>query len=238
MNDKHLGKRKIIRVKLSDTVEKELEELIISRHFDVGEQLPSERDLMKTFGVGRPSIREALSGLQRKGLLILRSGERPIVTEPSPALLLSDLSSLAKRILSDQRGLLAFQEFRELFEIGLVRQVTLMATDEDIYQLQEALHNNRLAIENEESFARTDIAFHRVLAVIPNNPIYIAIHEALVEWLIKARPKLKDFKKNNKTSFKFHEALVKAISNKEIYKAQELMSQHMNNAVDTYSKNP
>lgn len=236
MNDKFLSKRKITRVKLSDTVEKELEELIISRHFDVGEQLPSERDLMQTFGVGRPSIREALFGLQRKGLLLLRSGERPTVTEPSPALMLNDLSSLAKRILSDQTGLKAFEEFREMFEIGLVRQAAIMATEEDVSRLQEALHYNKLAIDDEDAFARTDIAFHRVLAQIPNNLVFLAIHEALVEWLIKARPKLKDFKKNNKASFKYHEKLVKAIADKDANKAQELMSQHMSNVFDIYSK--
>lgn len=235
MNDKSLSKRKITRVKLSDTVEKELEELIISRHFDVGEQLPSERDLMQTFGVGRPSIREALFGLQRKGLLALRSGERPTVTEPSPALMLNDLSSLAKRILSDQAGLVAFEEFREMFEIGLARQAALMATEEDLSQLREALHYNKLAIEDEEAFARTDIAFHRVLAEIPNNPVYLAIHEALVEWLIKARPKLKDFKKNTKVSFKFHEKLFAAISEGDANKAQELMSLHMSNVNEVYA---
>ncbi|MDI4746102.1 GntR family transcriptional regulator, partial [Salmonella enterica subsp. enterica serovar Kentucky] len=37
--------------------------------FGEGEQLPSERELMAFFNVGRPSVREALAALKRKGLV-------------------------------------------------------------------------------------------------------------------------------------------------------------------------
>ena len=49
-------------------VEEELEQMIRRREFGEGEQLPSERELMAFFNVGRPSVREALAALKRKGL--------------------------------------------------------------------------------------------------------------------------------------------------------------------------
>ena len=39
---------------------------------------------MKMFGVGRASIREALYTLGRMGLVQVRTGERPLVTRPTP----------------------------------------------------------------------------------------------------------------------------------------------------------
>ena len=59
-------KRRVERKKLSDTVEEELEQMIRQGEIPEGDALPSERDLMAAFGVGRPSIRDALSGLARK----------------------------------------------------------------------------------------------------------------------------------------------------------------------------
>ena len=48
-----------------------------------GDKLPSERELMATYQVGRPAIREAMQNLQRSGLVRIRHGERPRVAEPS-----------------------------------------------------------------------------------------------------------------------------------------------------------
>lgn len=62
-------KKPVVRKKLSETVEEELEMMIRQGELAEGEALPSERDLMAAFGVGRPSIRDALSALQRKGLV-------------------------------------------------------------------------------------------------------------------------------------------------------------------------
>ena len=36
-------------------------------------------------------------------------------------------------------------------------------------------------------FERTDVAFHYVLATIAKNPIFTAVHDALVEWLTSQR---------------------------------------------------
>ena len=45
----------VARKKLSEMVEEELEQMIRRREFGEGEQLPSERELMAFFNVGRPS---------------------------------------------------------------------------------------------------------------------------------------------------------------------------------------
>ena len=58
-----LRNRPLARKKLSEMVEEELEQMIRRREFGEGEQLPSERELMAFFNVGRPSVREALAAL-------------------------------------------------------------------------------------------------------------------------------------------------------------------------------
>src|SRR5918999_1067753 len=50
----------IQRRKLHEEVALRIEEMIHSGRYAVGAQLPSERELTERFGVGRPSVREAL----------------------------------------------------------------------------------------------------------------------------------------------------------------------------------
>jgi len=84
-----LRRRPLARVKLSEMVEEELEQMIRRREFSEGEQLPSERELMTFFNVGRPSVREALAALKRKGLVQINNGERARVSRPSADTIIS-----------------------------------------------------------------------------------------------------------------------------------------------------
>lgn len=86
-------------------VEEELENMIRRREFAEGEQLPSERELMTFFNVGRPSVREALAALKRKGLVQINNGERARVSRPSADTIIGELSGMAKDFLSHPAGL-------------------------------------------------------------------------------------------------------------------------------------
>lgn len=57
----------IARRKLGEQVLEQLLLMIESGAVKPGDALPSERDLMATYGVGRPAVREALQALQSRG---------------------------------------------------------------------------------------------------------------------------------------------------------------------------
>ena len=54
--------------KLSDEVTERLLLLFESGEIKPGDEMPSERELMKRFRVGRPAVREALQSLERLGI--------------------------------------------------------------------------------------------------------------------------------------------------------------------------
>jgi GntR family transcriptional regulator, transcriptional repressor for pyruvate dehydrogenase complex len=60
--------------KLSHSVVRQIEQLILRGILRPGERLPSERELSERLGVSRPSLREAVSELQSRGLLATRAG--------------------------------------------------------------------------------------------------------------------------------------------------------------------
>src|SRR3546814_6720858 len=73
----------IVRRKLADEVFDRLKAMIVSGERSPGESLPSERELMARFGVGRPAIREAMQALANLGLVTISHGERARVREIS-----------------------------------------------------------------------------------------------------------------------------------------------------------
>lgn len=129
---RNLRRRPLARKKLSEMVEEELEQMIRRREFGEGEQLPSERELMAFFNVGRPSVREALAALKRKGLVQINNGERARVSRPSADTIIGELSGMAKDFLSHPGGIAHFEQLRLFFESSLVRYAAEHATDEQI----------------------------------------------------------------------------------------------------------
>lgn len=231
-----LSRRPLARKKLSEMVEEELEQMIRRREFGEGEQLPSERELMAFFNVGRPSVREALAALKRKGLVQINNGERARVSRPSADTIISELSGMAKDFLSHPGGIAHFEQLRLFFESSLVRYAAEHATDDQIAKLSKALEINSQALDDNALFIRSDVDFHRVLAEIPGNPIFMAIHVALLDWLIAARPKVaeQELHHHNSVSYQQHIAIVDAIRDRDPDEADRALQTHLNSVSATW----
>lgn len=61
--------QKVQPEKLSASVVKQIEQLILRGILSPGERLPAERELAERLGVSRPSLRDAIGELQARGLL-------------------------------------------------------------------------------------------------------------------------------------------------------------------------
>ena len=143
------------RTRLFEQIAEILEHRIRGRDVMAGTELPSERDLMKEFNVGRTAVREALFHLQRMGLVELKPGARARVAAPSPAAVMSSLAGSARYLLSEPEGIRHFQDARILFETGLIRDAARLATDDDIERLRAALEANRESIGDLRRFERS-----------------------------------------------------------------------------------
>jgi GntR family transcriptional repressor for pyruvate dehydrogenase complex len=224
----------IRRRKLSEEVAARLEAMIQEGGYQPGDQLPSERDLMKQFGVGRPAVREALYSLQTMGLVAVSSGERARVTRPTPKLVIESLAGTARLMLSEPDGIRHFQQARTFFEIGLARHAAEHATEADLIDLRRALEENRLSIGNIRRFEQTDMAFHYVLAVIPRNPIFTAIHAAIAEWLMEQRTMTLTYPGQNEIAYRAHAAITEAIAARDPDRSERVIRAHLDQVADLY----
>jgi DNA-binding FadR family transcriptional regulator len=179
------GTQKITKRKLSDDVLDRLMELIQSGHYAPGDTFPSERQLMERFGVGRPAVREAMQSLQNAGLISVKQGHRPKVTEPTATGIISQIDIAAQHLLNQSPSSLEhLKDARLLFEVGVVRRAAEKATEKDAARMQAALDLQEECYQTDpDKFVKADIAFHIAIAETTGNPILVATERAMLGWL-------------------------------------------------------
>jgi len=216
-----------VRRKLYQEIVDRIEAMIHDGRYTVGGTLPSEREIMEVFGVGRTSVREALFALQRMGLVTISSGERARVTAPTPKALVGELRGAARYLLAQPEGVRQFQQARAMFEVALVRYAAEHASADDIESMRVALDANHKSIGDDVRFQKTDVAFHFVLAQVPHNPIFTALHAAMASWLLEQRETSIRAKGSDRAAYRAHVRVFEAIAVHDVDAAEAAMRAHL-----------
>ncbi|SEN72208.1 transcriptional regulator, GntR family [Loktanella fryxellensis] len=222
------------RDRLSDQIAKDIEARVLSGEIAVGEQLPSERDLMAHYGVGRPAVREALLWLNKTGFLSVTNGDRSRVTEPDPRDLLQLLSGASKMLLSRKEGIRQFQKTRTFVEVAIVREAVRLATDTDVAALEALLLRNEACADDIAAFSVTDDAFHHRIASIAQDPLLDALYHIVLELLEDQRRMSLSHPDALARAIAAHRAIFEALRDRDADRAEAAMRAHLATVVETY----
>jgi len=216
--------------RLADVLLAELGQMIASGVLPSGARLPTERELMRRYGVSRSAVREAIQGLSARGLVLTRPGHRPVVLGRSYEAAVDTLGRLVSHLVEDEVGVRNLFETRVFLEAALARHAALHARRDDIAALQSALEANRAAIGDPERFYATDAAFHALLYRVPRNPIFPEIHRAYLEWLQhqwRLLPRGAEFDQVNHAA---HAEILDAIGARDPDAAEAALRRHLSTA--------
>ncbi|MFB9902796.1 FadR/GntR family transcriptional regulator [Allokutzneria oryzae] len=158
-------------VRAYERVVEQIEEAVLCGRLRPGEHLPSERDLMVQFGVGRSTVREALRVLQSNGLVRSRAGDPrgAQVQAVSPGALQKSMTMLAR---ADTLGLAELVQFRMLLEGSANQLAARLRTPEQLAEMDTAMDVMRTAVdEGYAEFSRADVAFHEAVARATGNTL-------------------------------------------------------------------
>ncbi|UAY55322.1 FadR/GntR family transcriptional regulator [Arachidicoccus terrestris] len=158
---------------LADEVAVRLQQQITSGVFKVGDKLPIELQLMKSFGVGRSSVREAIKILANRGLLSVQQGVGTFVE--SQVALSEPLGQRLKR--ADIKDL---DEVRKLLELKIAEKAAENYTAKHIEKMKAYLAaRNRAAQSGDLAGAiKADIHFHITIAEASGNEILLDLYKA------------------------------------------------------------
>lgn len=222
------------RDRLSDQIAKDIEARVLSGELAIGDRLPSERDLMAHYGVGRPAVREALLWLNKTGILSVSNGDRSRVTEPDPRELLQLLSGAAKMLMSRNSGIRQFQKTRTFVEVAIVREAVRLATDADIADLETLLAQNEASAGDIAVFSQTDDAFHHRIASIAQDPLLDALYHVVLELLEDQRRMSLSHPEALTKAMAAHRQIFEAIRDRDADRAEAAMRAHLTTVVETY----
>ena len=220
--------------RLSDKVADMMLETILSDRLNVGDRLPSERELGEQFGVSRTVVREAVRALVTKGVIDVRSGSGLRVAAVD-ANAVSESMSLFLR-----GGTLDFEkvhEVRALLEVHLAGLAAERATDEDVAQLREIHERMQRETADVEAAARDDLEFHRAIARATHNELFLLLMDSIGSSLI-------DIRRQNLGSgsapmtLSQHEAILERIAAHDPEAARTAMRAHLDGVASFWREHP
>ncbi|WP_317047831.1 FadR/GntR family transcriptional regulator [Chitinophaga parva] len=199
---------------LADEVASALQEQIAKGVYKIGDKLPIEPELMKQYGVGRSTIREAIKTLVNAGLLRVQQGLGTFVE--SMHVHAAPIDQRLKRA-----NLHDLNEVRQLLEMKIAEKAARYRTAEDISAMQACL-DRRLAAANAGQLEQTidaDIAFHTAIATAARNEILSDLYQAVSVHLKKGFAKLYNDTGIFLRSHALHVQLCQAIADQDQKKA-------------------
>ena len=157
----------IKRSSVAEQVARHLLELIRSGSVQPGQQLPTERELAASLQVSRPSVREALRGLQILGVVRMRQGGGIHVSSLDAIDMLQPLEVFLS--LSPE-NFDALHEARLVIEAAIGRLACQRRNPEFLEELRALVDRQETLTSDAIAFRASDIEFHRLLRKASGNP--------------------------------------------------------------------
>lgn len=191
---------------------------IDSGKYKPGEKIPPEPELMKLYGVGRSTIREAIKTLAMSGILIVQQGSGTSVNTNLEGL------SIEQRLRRANVG--EIQGVRALLKKEIVRLAVENRSAGQLTAIAQSLEARRQALLAEDLAAtmEADIAFHMAIARASGNSVLADLyyHFTLI---------LRDFFSNRSTrgisrfamNHHLHEELLQAIDRRDAGQAARVL---------------
>ena len=217
--------RAIKRTSLADEVASQLQQQIVLGKYKENDQLPIEPELMKNFGVGRSTIREAIKILVNAGMLRVQQGIGTFVEKPAGI-----KETLPQRL--KRANIQDLDEVRQLLEMKIAEKAAVNRTAADIKKMKRLLDLRKQAAVagNMEAAIDADVKFHTAIAEASRNEILADLYRTFAIQVKHAFRHSFTNTKAFKETQELHEQLLKHIeagdSRKAWYAVEKIIAHH------------
>lgn len=220
---------------LAERVTDELLEAIASGRLRPGDPLPAERTMGEQFGVSRTVIREAVRGLQARGVLEVQTG-RGVTVAAVSSRHVSETIELYVRGAQSQALITAadIAEIRATLELKLVELASLRATDDDFAALEHEITLMRTA-KTAELSAVHDAEFHRLIAVATHNALFATFVGSINATMRAIRVRSLRIEGRIERAVEQHSMVLEALRSRDPDRARTAMDDHLEDSRHFYA---
>jgi GntR family transcriptional repressor for pyruvate dehydrogenase complex len=229
------GAATAVRVpKAAEIVAADLRRQIIRAELAEGDALPSESDLMATFGVSRPTLREAFRVLESENLIAIRRGARGGARVQPPD---REVAARYAAFTLEYRGvtLRDVYDARTALEVPSVGKLARDHTDADLDILEAALSDQEAVAQDPRESIRLHGDFHTLLVRRAGNQTLTLLNEMLHNIVEVANTSLQpaanaDVALAREVTSKTHRRVVEHIRQRDQRRAENLWRRHLQEA--------
>jgi GntR family transcriptional regulator, transcriptional repressor for pyruvate dehydrogenase complex len=216
----------IERSSIAEQVAKKLLDLIRTRNLKPGDMLPTERELAAMMQVSRPSVREAIRGLQILGVLKVRQGYGIYVSPLGASDLLAPLQFL---LTLNAANIDALYEIRQLVDPGIARLAAERISAPDLQRLKQQIVAQRDLLYDPLGFRASDLKFHTIIMEATGNPIMVRTASSLYLLGAEYRRVASETPGVLQQSLADHEVIVAAFEKRDVEAAAKAVQRHLHN---------
>ncbi len=210
---------------LSDEVAETLLRRIREGPMVVGERLPSERELSEQFNVSRTVVREAIRSLAAKGVISVQAGRGHSVSRVEAVAVRESMGLYLRGIRELDYGMI--HEVRSTIELEIAGLAAARATSEEIKLLSEVCERMAEHADDVQFTSKADVEFHRTLATMTHNPLFMILLDAIGDVLLEIRIETMTIPGRLNTGLGAHREILAQVASGNSEKARDAMREHL-----------
>ena len=210
--------------KLPNELADRIQRTILDGAMRAGDRLPTIAALAVEYGVGAPTVREALKRLEIAGLVTIRHGAGVFVRERDESMLV--MGSVLTPVLS-RKVLLDLVEARTAIEVTGAELAAAHASDAQLDEMRRLLDEAGAHIGDDDVLNQVNMAFHRLIAIASGNGVFHQLLEVLTSVFAREQRVILHIQDSRREDHAQHLAIYEALHARDPKRARDQMASHL-----------
>ena len=219
----------VAKQSLSDRLARRIRASIQAGDYKQGDRLPPIMEMAKHFGVGHPTVREALKKLETMGIVEIRHGSGVYVSRSHEVLVLASpdyAGSVNKKMLVD------LVRTRMPLEVQSVADAVENASPEHLAEMARLLDTAGKNLRNDDVLNAVNMQFHRQIAIASGNSVMLQLLDVLRELFSDEQRLILGIFGSRERDHQEHLGILEAIVAGDPALARERMQTHLQGVQD------
>lgn len=213
---------------LSAAVAQQISDMIIGQRLAVGTKLPSETQMAESYGVSRPTIREAMKALKAQNMVVIRQGDGTYVTDNTR---MGD-DPLKLRYVDPKALTEGVFEVRLLLEPQIAMLAAQRITQGELQRMEQIVAQMWQVKYQDPVRLGLDMEFHTLIAKSTHNSVFSQLMPVIYETIEKGSVWLHEVEENYKRSQRAHQQIYMALARRDATLAKNAMTAHVYAAIE------